>query len=185
MTFSYFPNVPGAANDPADDQPQMQVNTQSISNIIDVDHVGFNTPNGGFHEKVTFNANTAAPGFGTGVSALFANLGSGGISQPFWQNSAGSREILSIAAQSLAGNGYLRLENGLTIQWGAPAVVTGNGSFNFPIGFTTQCYVVVITPIRNSSNVDIVYVVNYNTAGCNYRNTAAGISQVTYIAIGV
>ncbi|CAB4164643.1 hypothetical protein UFOVP816_57 [uncultured Caudovirales phage] len=49
--YNYFPNVPNGPDDPADDQPQMQVNTASISSLISEDHVGFGFSNGGFHNQ--------------------------------------------------------------------------------------------------------------------------------------
>jgi len=61
MTFAYFPNVPNAPDDPADDQPQMQINTASISSLISVDHIGFNTANGGYHNVIHFTSQGSDP----------------------------------------------------------------------------------------------------------------------------
>lgn len=53
MTFTFFPNVPAAPDDPADDQPQMQQNNSAIFNLIPVDHIGFNAlANNGKHQQV-------------------------------------------------------------------------------------------------------------------------------------
>jgi hypothetical protein len=183
MTFTFNPNIPNAPNDPGDDQPIMQSNNASINSIIPVNHVGFNTPNGGYHTLLNFNANVSTPGIALGV-ATFYPFFSGGVTKPYWQNAAQNYELVGGILTQLANPGYFRLSNGLMFQWGTATVTSGNGSYNFPTGFPTNCFTVVQTPIRNSSNVDIVYVVNFNQTGVNYRNTSSGITQVTFIAIG-
>lgn len=54
MSFAYNNGVPAGPNDPSVDQPDMLTNTQSIENIINVDHVTFNNTAGGKHKQVTF-----------------------------------------------------------------------------------------------------------------------------------
>lgn len=57
---TYNRDIPDAPNNPSNDQPKMKVNTNAIDDLLAVDHVSFNTANGGFHKRVTFN-NTTAP----------------------------------------------------------------------------------------------------------------------------
>ncbi len=62
--YTYNNNIPFASNNPSTDQPNMQTNTNSISALIGVDHVGFNSSgsgaggNGGHHLQVTFDQTT-------------------------------------------------------------------------------------------------------------------------------
>jgi hypothetical protein len=51
MTFPYSSAIPNPPNDPADDVFIMQTNSTSIADIIAVDHVGFNDPGGGQHNR--------------------------------------------------------------------------------------------------------------------------------------
>lgn len=51
---TYNKAIPDAPNNPSADQPLMKENTDAIDTIIAVDHVSFNTANGGFHNHVTF-----------------------------------------------------------------------------------------------------------------------------------
>lgn len=74
-TYNYDTTVPAANNAPKNDQPVMQTNTASISGIIAEDHIGFNTPNGGYHKVIH-----QLTGAGTqnltrsGAGAVYANI---------------------------------------------------------------------------------------------------------------
>ena len=58
MSITYTTNIPLASNNPSNDQPNMQVNTNAINSWVQIDHVGFNASNGGEHKQVTFPAET-------------------------------------------------------------------------------------------------------------------------------
>ena len=75
MSFTYTQNLPAAGNNPSNDQPNMLTNTNSIANIIAVDHVGFNTATAGQHEQCTFPG-VVTPATPAGeASVLFPALG--------------------------------------------------------------------------------------------------------------
>lgn len=103
MTFAYFPNIPNPPNDPADDVSVMQTNSQSIGNIIAVDHVGFNTPNGGEHEQISFAINQAAPSLGAANSVMYTNLVNT-FSELFFKNSRADLQLTDLTVSSV-GNG--------------------------------------------------------------------------------
>lgn len=103
MTFPYFPNIPNPPNDPADDVSSMQTNSQNIGGIIAVDHVGFNIPNGGQHNQISFALNQASPALGAAGSVLFTNLSSA-ISELFFKNSARTIQLTDLVVSSV-GNG--------------------------------------------------------------------------------
>lgn len=50
--FPYTDDIPLATNNPSQDQPDMKINTNSIDSLIAVDHVSFNTNNGGYHTLI-------------------------------------------------------------------------------------------------------------------------------------
>ncbi|MFI5416032.1 MAG: hypothetical protein ACHQXJ_01640 [Nitrososphaerales archaeon] len=50
--YPYTDNIPFASDNPSNDQPNMQTNTNSIDNLINEDHYSFNQNNGGFHKQV-------------------------------------------------------------------------------------------------------------------------------------
>jgi len=76
-TFSYENSVPNANNAPKNDQPDMLQNTQSISGLIAVDHIGFNIPNGGYHKIIhQMGSGTSSQSQNltrSGVGAVYAN----------------------------------------------------------------------------------------------------------------
>jgi hypothetical protein len=62
--YDYTENIPFANNAPKNDQPNMQINNNSISGIISEDHVGFGLDNGGFHTLIhmtEFSSTTLNP----------------------------------------------------------------------------------------------------------------------------
>jgi hypothetical protein len=53
ITYSYNGTVPSSTNYPGSDQTPMLANTGSISGILENDHIGFNSENGGTHEQIS------------------------------------------------------------------------------------------------------------------------------------
>lgn len=60
--FDYNPAIPSTTSDPGDDQPIIQTNFASTSDLIGIDHVTFNNSAGGEHLKITFNGNNVPGG---------------------------------------------------------------------------------------------------------------------------
>ncbi len=90
--FDYNVNIPDAPNNPSNDQPLMKTNTNSDFGIWNVNHIGFNQLNGGFHTIVQQGPQTLDPaplaGFGQtytktilGDQQLFYESGNGIITQ--------------------------------------------------------------------------------------------------------
>jgi len=52
VNYPYTENIPFSTNNPSVDQPFMQINTNSIKNLIGEDHVTFGDNNGGFHNQM-------------------------------------------------------------------------------------------------------------------------------------
>lgn len=174
LTLSYNTNVPNGPDDPADDQPFMLTNTQSINTWTNVDHIGYNVINAGIHKQVTMR-NQAAPGLGDGQGVLYANLVNG-QSWPFWQNAdAGSPFALMSFAPLLATNGYIILPGSVLIQWGSNSA-TSSGSFasgsasgtvtfaSSNIPFSVACYNVLTIPFYTTAAPNGVGTVNVDTA---------------------
>jgi len=94
---------------------------------------------------------------------------------------------ISAAVSPLSAiNGYTWLAGGMLLQWGKSGVIAGANTILFPIAFSAAAYNVSITPVKNSSIVNNVYVrsdaditalqfVAYNTASIN---------QIMWMAIG-
>lgn len=124
--IGYNLNIPAANNNPSQDQPKMQTNTNAINTLISLDHFTFADNAAGRHKQVSL-ANESAPGIPTNTNGvLYANLANG-QSWPFWQNALGSTQILG--ASSVAASGYATLPGGLIIQWGTRAGTHSGGKY--------------------------------------------------------
>jgi hypothetical protein len=102
-SFTFTPTIPAANNDPADDQGLMLQNNASTSGLIAVDHVGFNTANGGQHLQVTFPGNNV-PGAQTGLaSTVYTSPGvaKNTTSQLFFRNGDVPYQLSSTRAWAL------------------------------------------------------------------------------------
>jgi len=80
--FNYNENIPNGPNNPTNDQPKIQENTNSVNGLIEVDHVTFNENEGGYHKIIHEIPSSRAR---SGVGATFTNFPSGipGINQIF------------------------------------------------------------------------------------------------------
>lgn len=67
--FPFNTGIPAALNNPSSDQPLMLINTQSDAGIWEIDHIGFNTNNGGTHKQVTLSSKNT-PGSQTDPSSV-------------------------------------------------------------------------------------------------------------------
>lgn len=99
-TFTYNTDIPDAPNDPSVDQPKMKVNTNSIDDILEVDHISFNAANGGTHKQNTYPGyNVAGAQVGTASTAYTSTGTQVGVTDPFpayyWRN---SQTILPLTA---------------------------------------------------------------------------------------
>lgn len=180
--FPYHENVPSGPDDPADDQPKMLVNTQSINSWTDVDHVGYDTLGGGIHKKITLNnipnpvvANTD----GTGI--LFSKLAQG-QSFPFWINALGPYQLVGLS--TFSANGFATLPGGLIVNWGYQAGLPSAQTFTS--AFPTNLFSIQITTLGNSSAQNMVSITSQSTSGFTYtvKNLAGTFTGVYWIAIG-
>lgn len=192
--FAYNRNIPASPNNPSNDQPLMQTNTNSTDDILEVNHVSFEANNGGLHTKVQFDANIAAPGLGGGVSALFPNLLSG-LSTPFWQNSTQLYSLVGTLGAVFNPSGYLRLNNGLIIQWAGVSVdsdgnpIQDNSRFVFPLAYPNGAFIVVPGAQKASTGAEGLWISNGTLTQTQFRiRTSASSGQFTrffYVSIGV
>jgi hypothetical protein len=185
MTFTYNINVPNGPNDPADDQPQMLTNTVSISNLIAVDHIGFNVPEGGLHKQVTMN-NQTPPGIGTGDGVFFASLNNSN-SYPAWQNALGPIAMMTNPPLQNA-TGYSPLPGGMLIQWGIGTTTGTNTLILFGtsfslLGVAANPYTVVCTP-QSSVAAGIFAVTAVSSVNFNFQRAAVANYSFYWIAIG-
>jgi hypothetical protein len=127
FTFSMI--VPNAPNNPSNDQSPMLVNNISTAGWAAVDHLGYNTNNGGYHNVAHWNNQGSDPGLTGGFGQLYTKTitaNSIANNQLFYQattqiGSTGFGPITQLTGpvQPSIGvtAGYTTLPGGLIMQW--------------------------------------------------------------------
>lgn len=174
MTFPYTTNTPFATHNPSIDQPDMETNTNSISGIIAVDHVGFNTVGGGQHNQVTFNANHV-PVTPTAPPVLFTNM-VGSLPQLFFYSGSSFNQYVN------ASHGSTYLLGGIILKWGSGALSGAPTVFTNP--FPNNCYAVVITGTSTLYTGGFVATALTPSQFTSVRTSGSGATGFFYVAIG-
>jgi len=157
--FDYIKNIPDGPNNPSVDQPKMKTNTNSINDLIGVDHITFNLNNGGFHTDIHISPQGADPAPFAGVGQLYTKtVGAPADQQLFYESGGGVINQLTGGANSATVNGFTFLDGGILFQWGQYKITTPdtlNGFFiiTFPTAFPTTLFSVVATPFFTSSTI--------------------------------
>jgi hypothetical protein len=106
-----------------------------------------------------------------------------GVSGTIWHN---GNDALSYSSAN-SSNGYVKLPNGLYIQWGVDTSNAGYHTVTFPIAFPSYCFsVVTAVGEQYAGEAWTVYYGNWSrtrTGFTTYASTA--IDTMTYIAIGI
>ena len=179
-TFTYNRNIPFADNDPSDDQPLMQTNTNSTDDILDVDHYSFETTNlDGWHRQLTLAGRNVAAAQTDPASVVYsdANAASASLNSNLWyRNQDGIFPLSSIRAvgtfTTVAPAGAVVVDNGYNIV----GITKGAGSF-YTIELVANCVtgdnVIVVTgesntnnePTYSFSNPNLTITLNSNVPG--------------------
>ena len=131
MGFSYNIGVPFSTDNPSVDQPEMLLNTVSLHDIWDVDHIGFNENNGGSHLQTTFFQEVIPIKPSDVSSVAYPAVGTADIGRPqyFYQNALTTMPLSCIRAFGSFVGG---VNPTFTNQFGTVGNVvsaTGNGPF--------------------------------------------------------
>ncbi len=200
-TFPYNLNIPDADNNPSEDQPDMQENTNSINQLINVDHFSFSQmDDDGEHRQVTLpirggGSGTIPTGRIAAEGTLYTKTGSG-ETQLFYTPDASTNEYQltrcitgNFATFAINGNGWTFLPGGMLLKYGlVPAV--GDTFSNFPApgpAFTNipTCIILTVTSTSTSTNAGAIWK-NASTTGFDIRLTdATGPRDVSYVIIGI
>lgn len=190
MTYVPCPNSGQSLGQTRD---QMRTNTDLLKQSLAVNHVDLGLADMGKHKFVVMPVQSAAPTTAAGEAATYTK-DVAGKSQVFFIRDAvaGTECALTSGDTSNANfaavtNGWTFLPGALFFQYGTKvAPGNGAGSVTFPLAFPTACYNVQITGLRNSSNVDQIYVTSKSTTGFSYITTTngAGFASFDWTAIG-
>ena len=96
-------------------------------------------------------------------------------------------DIAGSTSESFADDGYVKLDNGLIMQWGQCAVSGTTDTVTFPIAFSTACLNVVATAFRSGTTGGLTNAVGINTLPTTTTvvfNTASIWTSIFWQAIG-
>lgn len=184
--FSYNDGVPATNNNPSVDQPDMLINTQSIKNLINVDHLSFGVNDGGTHKQVTLNLSGVKPPV-TGTQTALYTKSVSGTGQLFFEYASGTELQITGLASSIASSGYITLPGGLILMWGS---VNFAGTGNYPVTFTpnfpTAVFSIVGLGQTNSSPTNNAFVItaSVTTAGFTIKNSSNSLDKFNWMALG-
>jgi hypothetical protein len=180
-TFTYNNNIPATNNDPADDQPQMLQNYQSINSLVAVDHVGFNIAGGGYHKQVTIPTPLVSDPTLAGAVGEFYTKAVSGVTQAFFANATTVSQLTGLLA-SFTNPGYANLPGGLQVRFGTQGSI-GSGGFsdvNFNAAFTNNCLAVVASCSGGTAAIGVALV----NAAKFQAKSSSGTVAIQYIAVG-
>lgn len=160
--------MPLATDIPAQSQPLIRDNFNSIVTLIDVDHVDFGVNNDyGKHNKVTFPRQAAPPVAGNAEVILFSALSAGSGQTELYFKNEGAGGIITNCTES--GNTWGYLPNGLLIKFGSSTQtgydrIVGFGGPNFSVA----PFAVYVTVRSDLTGTDTT------AADCNVMATLSG-----------
>jgi hypothetical protein len=202
MTISYNLNIPDRPNNPSVDQPRMKTNTNSISQIIGIDHVTFNTPppgsnpneKNGYHTVIHQTLQGSDPAAIVGINQIYSKnvtiTNSGGTftdTQLFARTGLGG--IQQITGSSASANGFSFIA-GVILQWGIVNAPLGSGTVTFNTApnftFPNAVFTIQLCPRNDGVHSAFTYYLDGlpTRFGFNYRGSTTGSNSLYWFAIG-
>lgn len=177
--YSYYVDRPDANNNPSLDQPDMKVNTNSISSLISEDHIGFNQNNGGLHKQVRMPIQATIPSGTISNSGTTYVKTANGSAQIFYTNGITGNEY-QLTRVDNAGystfadtTGWTFLPGGLILQYGSTTTTGVSTLVSFPFTTMTASYSLTLS-LRNNANA-----YSYNSLDAQKFNFVTGADPGT------
>lgn len=177
--FTYTRDIPAGNLTPAQNRPNMEINTNSSDSIWDVDHYGFNDNNGGTHQKITFPLNISDPGAGPFTPLIFTKNDAFTIPQLFYYTGTSAQSSTQYVA---AASGSVLLLGGIIIKWGTGTANNTAPVNNFTPPFPHTCFAVTANQFAQTGTPSAVSVSNFNVS--SFRAGSPGPLNIVWIAIG-
>jgi hypothetical protein len=190
--MSFTPNIPASGQSLGNSRPQILNNFAILRSTLAVNHNDVNASGNGKHKFLQMPAQGSAPTTAANEMGLYCRTVTGAATALFFRDQSNGTNFQLTGGAVFATTGATFLANGFVLNWGISAVnpnpATTAINFTVPYqlaGVPTNAYSVTITSIRNSSNVDTVYLVSVSPTDFVCRNTSSGgIAQISWMAIG-
>lgn len=194
MSFDYTRDIPDGPHNPSNDQPNMKINTNSIDNLLAVDHVSFNSVDSGKHNFVHLTNQTPTPSVGATEGVIFQRV-VGSNTELFYRYGSAPSNTFQITnnGASASAIGFTSLigpaANPMNMKWGFQAGTSGN---NYPIVFATAFISTCFCVFTNATATDGtglsgLHVFNVSKTGftCALKNGSLNtVNGFYWLAIG-
>jgi len=211
-TYTYTLCTPDSASPMNQTAPLIRGNFQAMNELINVNHVGFNQENSGFHNSINMQFQTDDPGTAITDLALYTKAtGSPNVAEIFYQypnngtvnqltptSSAGGGGTTAANSGSNAQGYWVQFPSGIIMFYGlATAQYVSNHPtyIPFPAGsgipvMTQNIGFGNVTPANstattgNFSNLELL-LQGYGTSGLYFNGSGGSGQQFYYFAIGL
>jgi hypothetical protein len=182
--------VPATGHNPSNDYTLMEQNNNNNPLIWDVDHIGFNVNNSGWHTVIHLNTQGSDPAPAAVDQIYSRNVTFAGSTDTQLFNITAAGGISQITGSHAAANGYVWCA-GLLFQWGVvlspgtSGIVSFNNNPNNAI-FPHSCFNVQISLQRGSAGqTATIDNANPPTAnGFGFLTSSSGSNALYWFAIG-
>ena len=206
--MSFNPNIPQPNGFLADSQGQIKNNFTFSNGVMEINHYPFNdtTANKGKHKWSEYVNQTGLPlTQAAGEGTLYTKSVSS-ESQLFYSPDATTRQYQisrfieasfalfatntnypQVPAVPTQFGGFTWLPGGLLLQYGRADNPGGSGTVKFPVSFTSDVFLVQLTPRNDGSHSAFTYYIDGAPAitSFSYRGSTTGSNALFWLAIGV
>ena len=210
-SFTYTRDIPFSTNNPSNDQPIMQTNTNSIDDIIKVDHYSFGSVGNfdGFHKQVTLPVSSVIPTIAGNQGSVYTKTATTATAHTestlfYSPDTTGneyqltrtiSTDFATFATNTnydgvhptLAG-GWTFLPGGLLFQYGFLPNPTNGAVITFPVAFTSFVSSITLGGVRSNTDDKVISVTQGSISLTQFTVILSGSSLPTglsWMAIGV
>jgi len=166
--------VPLAGQTLAASRPDINANFSTISTAFEVDHVGYNLPGQGQHNKISFPIQSPVPATQAGIVQLYSQTSAiTGQPELVFAHQAGSTapvaaRIVEFTSAGWANPGWTRLPSGILLKW--------HSGINFASMNTLA--IDLNTDVPGSPNFTTLFsVLNSSTSNTTY-NTVVNMKSI-------
>lgn len=212
--FAYAQGIPATNDNPSDDQPPMLINNDNNFLIWNVDHIGFNLANGGYHTILHQPFQTIAaqaawnPVVTSLVPAAIQTTALAGVNQLFCMNytpayagaptdtqlfaMTGAAGISQLTGNRALANGGWQWIGGTLLIWGTHSIVGGltvtfTSVSASTIPFPNACFVVLTTIFGTANSTFAVEITATTATSFTWKPMGAipaGVTDFSWVAIG-
>lgn len=213
--YTYTLCTPDAASPMNQTTQLIQDNFQAINELVQVDHVEFNTENSGKHNQVTMQFQSEDPETSvTDLSLYVKATGSPNAAEIFYRypNSGSVEQLTPVAStggggtiSATSGTGWCQFPSGIIMRWGTAVVSSDDTFVIYPTGDGIPAYQQYVAYIQATLNTEssptpsssfpnsLTNIVITNYSGLtNFSvltlTTAVGVEwtmSINYLAIGI